>query len=175
MFRRLTYANVTATLALFVALGGTSYAAATLPRDAVGARQLRANSVGSSEVRNRSLEVRDLSVRARRALLRPERVSGAPQGQQPSGTGSQPLVVTYKTASGTAAIAPADDTSLTAGSATCDADQRLLGGGVKLDDPSQTSVSDGFPNAAGTTWTAHVGNDDEAARHGFVVFAICAS
>ena len=33
---RLTYANVTATLALFIALGGSSYAALKLPRDSVG-------------------------------------------------------------------------------------------------------------------------------------------
>ena len=33
---RLTYANLTATLALFIALGGTSYAALTLPRNSVG-------------------------------------------------------------------------------------------------------------------------------------------
>jgi hypothetical protein len=42
----LTYANVAATLALFVSLGGASYAAITLPAGSVGARQLRAGAVG---------------------------------------------------------------------------------------------------------------------------------
>jgi hypothetical protein len=41
----LTYANVVATLALFLALGGASYAALTLPRDSVGRSQLRNGSV----------------------------------------------------------------------------------------------------------------------------------
>lgn len=41
---RLTYANVTATLALFVALGGTGYAATQLPRNSVGKAQLRKSS-----------------------------------------------------------------------------------------------------------------------------------
>ena len=41
----LSYANVTATLALFVALGGGAYAAATLPRDSVGTAQLRTAAV----------------------------------------------------------------------------------------------------------------------------------
>ena len=41
-----TYTNVTATLALFIALGGTSYAVTTLPRNSVGPEQLRTNSVG---------------------------------------------------------------------------------------------------------------------------------
>jgi len=37
---RLTYGNVVATLALFVALGGASYAAIALPANSVGTRQL---------------------------------------------------------------------------------------------------------------------------------------
>jgi hypothetical protein len=65
---RLTYANVTATLALFVALGGTGYAAITLPRDSVGSKQLRANAVRSAEIRNNAIQTRDISRRARAAL-----------------------------------------------------------------------------------------------------------
>jgi hypothetical protein len=42
---RLSYANVVATLALFVALGGASYAAVALPRNSVGTPQLRTHSV----------------------------------------------------------------------------------------------------------------------------------
>jgi hypothetical protein len=42
---RLTYANVVATLALFVALGGVSYAAVELPARSVGRRQLRRGAV----------------------------------------------------------------------------------------------------------------------------------
>jgi hypothetical protein len=38
-------ANLIAYLALFVALGGTSYAAITLPAGSVGARQIRNNSI----------------------------------------------------------------------------------------------------------------------------------
>ena len=65
--RSLSYANVTATLALFIALGGVSYAATQLPRDSVGSRQIRRNAVGSSEIRNRAVgtsEVRQGSLRA---------------------------------------------------------------------------------------------------------------
>jgi hypothetical protein len=47
---RLTFANVTATGALFVALGGTSYAAITLPDNSVGTRQIRTGGVGKSEI-----------------------------------------------------------------------------------------------------------------------------
>lgn len=41
----LSYANIVATLALFVALGGASYAAVVLPAHSVGPRQLRAKAV----------------------------------------------------------------------------------------------------------------------------------
>jgi hypothetical protein len=42
---RLSYANITATLALFISLGGASYAAVTLPEHSVGPRQLKAGAV----------------------------------------------------------------------------------------------------------------------------------
>jgi hypothetical protein len=48
--RRLTFANVTSAAALFVALGGTSYAAISLPADSVGTREIRTGGVGKSEV-----------------------------------------------------------------------------------------------------------------------------
>ena len=51
--------NVVAYLALFVALGGTSYAAVNLPRNSVGTSQLRANAVTSAKVRNASLLAAD--------------------------------------------------------------------------------------------------------------------
>ncbi len=85
---RLTYANVMATIAVFIALGGTSYAL-TLPRNSVGSSQLRSDSVGRSELRNgavrsstienRSIRLRDISLATRNSL----RVAG-PRG--PAGT-----------------------------------------------------------------------------------------
>jgi len=46
----LSYANVVATLALFVALGGASYAAIELPANSVGSRQLRHGSVSTQKL-----------------------------------------------------------------------------------------------------------------------------
>jgi hypothetical protein len=54
--QRLTYANVTATLALFIALGGSSYAALR-----VGSREISDNSIRSRDVRNHSLTRHDLA------------------------------------------------------------------------------------------------------------------
>jgi hypothetical protein len=52
---RLTYANIVATLALFVALSGGAYAAATLPRNSVGAKQLRKKAVTRVKIMNRAV------------------------------------------------------------------------------------------------------------------------
>lgn len=70
--RQLTYGNVMATIALFVAVGGTSYAAITLPRNSVGHRQLKTGSVAGAELRrsavtsrtikNGTIETQDLAV-----------------------------------------------------------------------------------------------------------------
>jgi hypothetical protein len=65
--RRLSFANVTSAIALFVALGGTSYAAITLPDDSVGRAQIRTGGVGKSEIGSRTVgasEIRGSSVTA---------------------------------------------------------------------------------------------------------------
>lgn len=61
------HSTITAYLALFLALGGTSYAVVNLPRNSVGASELRANAVRSSDVKNRSLKAIDFQ---RGSLLR---------------------------------------------------------------------------------------------------------
>jgi len=64
----LSYANVIASAALFVALGGTGVAAVTLDRDSVGAPQIRSDAVRSSEIRDASIRAADIATRARTAL-----------------------------------------------------------------------------------------------------------
>lgn len=89
--RRISSAHVLAGTALFVALGGTSYAAVSLPKDSVGTAQLRKNAVASSDirtgavtsakVRNGSLGIADLSRSAVNGLRTPGPAGPAgPQG-----------------------------------------------------------------------------------------------
>ena len=93
------YANVTATLALFVALGGTATAAVTLPRDSVTSREIAKNAVAapeirpeavrSSELEDETIQLDDLADRTRRELEGAQGPDG-PQGPigpaGPSGT-----------------------------------------------------------------------------------------
>jgi hypothetical protein len=51
----MTFGNTVSLLALFVALGGTSYAVTKLPAKSVGSLQLKSNAVTSSKVKNGSL------------------------------------------------------------------------------------------------------------------------
>ena len=51
----LSFANVISLMALFVALGGTTYAAVTLPKNSVGARQIKKNAVRAAEVRKNAV------------------------------------------------------------------------------------------------------------------------
>ncbi len=55
-------ATVLASLALAIALGGTSYAAMTLPANSVGTRQIKKNAVTSLKVKNGSLLKADFKV-----------------------------------------------------------------------------------------------------------------
>jgi hypothetical protein len=70
---RITYANVVATLALFIALGGTAWAAATITSAEVKdrsliARDIKLASLTGAEVKNGSLAEADLSAAAKASL-----------------------------------------------------------------------------------------------------------
>jgi hypothetical protein len=77
--RQLTFANVVACIALFVALGGASYAAFKLPKNSVGTKQLKKNAVTSAKVRNGSLLAQDFKAGQLPAgKTGPQGVTGAP-------------------------------------------------------------------------------------------------
>ena len=65
-----------ATLALFVALGGSSYAALNLPKGSVGSEQLKKNSVTSVKVRPGTLVTSDFNASARSRLRGPRGPEG---------------------------------------------------------------------------------------------------
>jgi hypothetical protein len=87
--RRLSYSNVIASLALFVALGGASYAAVALPANSVGTKQLNTNAVTASKLKPNavsSAKVKDGSLQrgdfASGTLLQGPQGPQGPQGVQ---------------------------------------------------------------------------------------------
>ena len=69
-FGRPTPAMVVAVIALFVALGGTGYAALNLPPHSVGKKQLKRNAVTTAKVDNNTLRLKDFYRRDLNRLLR---------------------------------------------------------------------------------------------------------
>lgn len=53
--KHLTFANVVSMIALFVALGGVSYAAINLPKNSVGAKQIKKNAVTGKKIKNNAV------------------------------------------------------------------------------------------------------------------------
>lgn len=88
--RRLTYANVMSSLAVFLVLGGaTAFAATQLPKNSVGTKQIKnnavtaakikKNSVNSAKVKNHSLKAVDFKAGQ---LPQGEKGDTGPQGPQ---------------------------------------------------------------------------------------------
>ena len=143
--KRLTFANVMASVAMFIALGGASYAAVSLPRNSVGTKQLRPQavkrtdlaprSVSKSKLANRAVTKRALSrwIRGqlrRRAAAGPTGPTGprGPQGQAgPRGPGALP--VRYSAA---ASATPVSTRILEAGGLTVSVSCALGGGGTAM-------------------------------------------
>ena len=90
---KLTYANVTSTLALFIALGGTSYAVA---RNSIGTPQLKNGAVSAAKVKRDAIttaKIRDGTIQTRD--LSPGALAGGPRGPRgpvgpavPAGSGA---------------------------------------------------------------------------------------
>jgi hypothetical protein len=114
---RLTYANVVSSLALFVALGGVSYAATSLPRGSVGPKQIRAEAVATGKLADSAVTVAKLAKGVRERLAP---VGGAPASTTITTT-STPESVRHAETADSAATAGHAETAVraaTAGSAT---------------------------------------------------------
>ena len=83
---KLTFANVVACIALFVALGGVGYAATRLPANSVGARQIRKGAVTPTKLSKATLRrIRGASALPEVGIPGPAGVKGDPGERGPSG------------------------------------------------------------------------------------------
>jgi hypothetical protein len=184
MFRgrlRPSPAMVVAFIALFVAIGGSSYAVTRLPAKSVGAKQLRKGAVRTANLANGAVtgqKIKDGSLSAtdiKLASLAGITVAGATH----AGAAGSLDKITYVSAPGGVPAAPPPDmagnqpTVVGGASATCPPGTFVSGGGVGVTDNSVTSVVDSFPEPGGRAWTARVDNSDPGAAHAFTVVAVC--
>jgi hypothetical protein len=86
--KRLTYANVMSSIAVFLVLGGASaFAAAQLGKNSVGSKQLKKNSVTSSEIKKNAVTSAKIKKNAvTTAKIKNEAVTGAKVNEATLGT-----------------------------------------------------------------------------------------
>jgi hypothetical protein len=187
--RHVTYGNVTGTLALFIALGGSAYAAVALPARSVGPRQLRTNAVTTSKIKNNAVT----GAKVRKNTLTGADIRESTLGQVPSAlaantatTATNATNAGHATTATTATTANAmglvvyksavvplpGATFATPGTVACNPGEHVIGGGVQLAVPADETVDDQFPAAGNTAWSAHVSNP-AATASSFTIYAIC--
>jgi hypothetical protein len=194
MFRRIPlrlprHSTVAAYLALFIALGGVSYAALKLPKNSVSAKQIKRNAVRSDEVKNGSLKRGDFLAGQLPAGERgPQGLQGLQGIQGPQGEQGTFGAVTTVFERATADLANAANASY---DVYCPDGQVGIGGGGRGDDTlseetiltnTRPAISSGNtePPLAGQSfmgWRITVVNPTGGAASGIrpEVWAICAT
>jgi hypothetical protein len=104
--RRPSYADVVSTLALFAALGGTAFAAATLAPRSVGERQLRPGAVTADKIRKNAVSAPKIMALA----VKEGKLAGGAVSAAKLGTGA---VTAEKLASGAVGTASIADSAVT--------------------------------------------------------------
>ncbi len=199
---RLNYSNVTATLALFLALGGSSYAAIS-----ISGQNVRNGTLTGSDLKNESVKSRDIdngsltgSDLKNGSLLAGDFKAGelpagpagpdGPQGPQgipgPQGTSGASNVVARRTNRIVAAPAPGQVTYEPA-LASCLPGERAVGGGAGITNitsgfaamfMSEPVEDDGSPPEDGevaTKWRAVGINSDQSNPQTMNVHVLCAA
>ncbi|MCK9249249.1 MAG: collagen-like protein [Solirubrobacteraceae bacterium] len=186
--RRIGSAHVMAGVAMFVALGGTSYAAVSLPKNSVGSAQIKNRSVQSVDLKNKavtnakvagnaitSTKVKDGSLLAKDfksgELPGGQQGPAGPQGPQgekgdkgdPGAPGANGTngVSGYQLVTGPVVnVAAAGSAQATA---VCPAGKRVLGGGYTTSSSTGVTMNRSSPSSA-TTWYVRVTNTTGAAK-----------
>lgn len=169
--RRPSAGVVLAIVALFVALGGSSYAAVSLPKASVGAPQIKQSAVNSKKVLDGSLLAKDFKQgqlpQGEQGPAGPQGPQG-PQGQQ--GPQGAPGMSGYQLVSGPNLSLDPGDTRIT--SVSCPAGKLAVGGGYDSGNSIGITLNRTGPIDGGASWTVRVTNES-AARRTVNAQAIC--
>ena len=167
-------ALVVSVIALVVALGGTSYAAFSLPRNSVGSGQLKTGAVTGRKVKGHSLLAADF--KAGQLPRGPQGAKGntgaqGPQGPKgDTGIAGSAGISGYEIVEGTAMSVPAGASA--GASATCPADKKVLSGGAVAGTGLVLRYSAPLGNAQG--WSAVATNQGNLSS-AFTPVAVCAN
>jgi hypothetical protein len=186
--KRITFANVTSFLALFVALSAGSYAAVKLPANSVGSKQIKAKAVTNAKLGSKAVTGPKLAANAidgskvKDGSLTGPDINLTTLGKVPSAasadTAGAAAIARVKTAS--AVVASRANTStdpnalppIDSATATCDSGLVATGGGVELSDHDAQATTDSYPSGT-AAWSGHVANFGDSTPT-FKVVVICA-
>lgn len=174
---RLSYANVMASIAVFIALGGSSYAAIKIT-----GRNVVDGSLTGRDIKNRSVGVVDLGRGAIKSLKGSKGEGGerGPQGPQgpagpqgPSGEAAAAKLTIRK------AFVNVPKDAIGGATIACESGEKATGGGAKWRiSPDAGPIVSSVPEPATgepTGWTVRLRNDDDSADHEADVFVVCAA
>jgi hypothetical protein len=163
----LSFSNVVAVLALFLALGGSVYAAS----NKINGSKIRPRSIPGNRVKLHSLT--GVQIKARTltgAKIKPQSLTGKQVvGSSLTGVSASSLgAVTYAVTTITLSPRALTGTSTTA---SCPPGQKVIGGGAVVSNDLFASVNDSGPQVSRTGWeaTGWAGNDGVT----MTVTAIC--
>jgi hypothetical protein len=143
----LSYANVTATLALFVALSGSAYAAIKLPANSVGTAQIQNKAVTSPKVLDGSLLAADFKAGQLPAGQQGPAGPAGPQGPSGAAGGVSGLEVIYAASIGGVFTVKSSE-------AHCPPGKKVTGGGSVIVGETNARVTVSAPGAVPnpTSW-----------------------
>ena len=156
-------AMLVACIALVVALGGVSYAAAVLPKSSVGTPQLKKKAVTGAKVKNGSLTAADF-----KAGQLPAGPQGSQGPQGPKGDTGAPGISGYERIVGQGPVLNSGEHATA--TASCPAGKKVLGGGPQFDSGLELNES----YAHETEWKVVIRNPGPGSA-GFSVVAYCAA
>lgn len=146
--KALTFSNVIACIALFVALGGSVYAAGK-----INGKEIKAKSIPGNRIKPKTLTAKQVKPRS---LTGAQIKAGSLTGQQVVGS-----TLSGVTASSVASVQYAStNVALTgggsgdSGTATCPAGTNVVGGGAVVSSDVLAFVNDSGPNQARNGWDA---------------------
>lgn len=153
--RLLSFSNVVACLALFIALGGSVYAAG-----AISGKQIKRSSLPGNRIKPKTIpanRIKPKSLTGRQ--VKPKSLAGA-QVKPNSLTGEQIDEKTLTVSAAALANVQYESTTVTLGwrartaTANCPAGSYAIGGGATLSEARGATVNESGPSALRTGWTA---------------------
>jgi Collagen triple helix repeat (20 copies) len=168
--RRPSAGVVLSIVALFVALGGSSYAAVSLPKASVGAPQIKQSAVSTKKVLDGSLLAKDFKQgeipagpQGPQGAPGPQGLQG-PQGEQgPRGATGSPGISGYQVVTGSDVdVANGVSAQLTV---RCPAGKRVMGGGYSTTTSTGITLNrSGASTSTGDGWFVRITNNSGERR-----------